>query len=90
MVLFVDNSCLLREFAVFFEVIAHIAKVFLYLSYCLKICAAIECIPTDQQKLNKIFSNVTTSNIQTFDLIVQREAIIYRNAVRDTITSIEN
>lgn len=80
----------MREFAVFFKVVAHIAKVFLYLSYCLKICTAIKGISADQEKLNQIFSDVATSDIQTLDLIVQREAIVHGDAMRDTITGIEN
>ena len=33
---------------------------------------------------------MATSDIQTLDLIVKREAIVHGDTMRDTITSIEN
>lgn len=89
-VLLHEDRCVQGQLLLLINIVADIAQLLLDLADGLKVRRVIERVPAKKHELDQVPRDVTPSNIQSARQMRQREALVHRHNMGDTVTGIHD
>jgi hypothetical protein len=85
-----QNSGLMGKLGLELKIVANIAELFLDLPHGLEVSCAVESITTEEEKLDQVAGDITSSNIKATGQMGKSEALIHGDNVGHTITRVND